>query len=336
MRSGLAPAAVSLYVLLTSCSAHTSAYRVQGSRILPPQGAKPEVHAARKMKKKGCDVAGEPFELAWKGRTAVLRTHGAIDMEEAGRMPLALLQAVEEFRQSVRKLETNGCLRAGEAAPLLAGLAAQVALPSALAYELVHASSPAQGYIDIEHPFQLKLVRAVRTGGQITGFETARYAVRRGALTPIGPESEQLRLAPPAGTTHLRLFFLIRRSPADHDAILVTASDSIALDRASAAIKQEGENYCRAHPGVCIVVPREVGLSAELPIRANGRMVGVPVRGTVADALRESGVRDPMSVAGTLRLTRPYNGKPIPVQFDAARRDILSLMLIGGEELNWQ
>ncbi len=251
-------------------------------------------------------------------------------------MPLDQLKTINQFRDALKRLESNGCLRPGEASALLTRLTQEVALPSATAYELAHASHPVQGYVDIEHPFRLKLVSVLRADGRVTGFETARYAVRLGTLTPAGPEGKVARLSVPAGTKYLRLFFLTRRSSADHDAILVAAPNLTILTEATAAIQSEGEQYCRDRRQICVSAPREVGLSAELPIGANGTIIGVPVRGRVSDALKEAGVRDPAPLVKTLRVTRPYKGKPIPIQFDASRRDILNLVLIGGEELSWQ
>lgn len=331
-------AAMCLASWLAGCAQKRSPlgyYQLRGVWVVPPAGAKSEFRSARQTRRKGCDASAGSFAVNWKGRTALVKTSG-LEMDEAGRMPVVLSKSIDDFRDSLARLESNKCLKPGEGPALLMRITEELSLPSPVAYELAHASSPYQGYVDIEQPFRLKLVSPLRANGQISGFETARYSVRRGVLAPIGAEGQTVRLSVPAGTKYLRLFFLTRRSPAEHDAILVPAPDSAALAQASDAIKRQGEDYCRAQVGRCLVVPREVGLSAELPIRANGQLIGVPVRGTVRDALKEAGVPDPVSVIKSLRVTRPYKGKPIPIQFDDSARDILGLMLIGGEELNWQ
>jgi hypothetical protein len=40
-------------------------------------------------------------------------------------------------------------------------------------------------------------------------------------------------------------------------------------------------------------------------------------------------------VLPTLAITKPYAGKPAPLEFDRTKQDILALVLSGDEDIRW-
>jgi hypothetical protein len=106
----------------------------------------------------------------------------------------------------------------------------------------------------------------------------------------------------------------------------------------SADFERDPERFCRETDPArasCLSVPMEMMLSAEIKLRANGKAGYVAVGGNVGEVLRSAGVRDPKEAIPKLQVLRPYEGALVPVEFDRARPDILSLTLIGGEEIRW-
>jgi hypothetical protein len=76
-------------------------------------------------------------------------------------------------------------------------------------------------------------------------------------------------------------------------------------------------------------------ISAELRVKAKERFVYIPFGGTVSDALRASGLQRASDAVPTLKVSRPYGKRLAPVQFDASGQDVLTLVLVGGEEISW-
>jgi hypothetical protein len=138
----------------------------------------------------------------------------------------------------------------------------------------------------------------------------------------------------PPGTLFYRIFFLTRRTVNDHDILLLTAKTREELVRNSAKLRADSEGACRANPS-CIAVPEGWAISAEIPFTFRGRMAYVPISGTVNDALRAAGVRQPAQ-AKNVRVMRPFGKTLIPVTQAGAEGDILGLVFIGGEELTWE
>jgi hypothetical protein len=145
-------------------------------------------------------------------------------------------------------------------------------------------------------------------------------------------------LLPPDTLSFYRLFFLTRRSPQDHDILLLGARDRQAIEAHSDAIRKKGEAVCSTLQSAdvhCVKIPMHSAVSAELRVKAKDRFIYVPFGGTVNDALRAAGLQRPADAMPTLKVTRPYAKTLAPVEFDATRPDVLQLVLIGGEEISW-
>lgn len=306
----------------------------------------------KRTRKAGCDLKGDSVRLSWQGRTAELR----IDRGDAGdntRIPLSILDDVNRLRVLLRE-----CLKDTHAARFMNQLLEQTPLPPSVAYVFRYGGSANAGYIDIDAPFRMKVVVPVRNdAARVHGFETAWYQLRprfggegyrlvpeRAEVSVLGkteplakPQRTQLQLPP--SSNYYRLFFLTRRSPQDHDILVLAARTSESVGEATVKIKAEGESACAALASkglTCMKVPLDSAISAELRVMVNGKPAYVPLNGTVNDALRFTGQRKPEELRDRLRIVRPYGKLKIPVITEPGSNDVLGLVLIGEEEIFWQ
>lgn len=119
-------------------------------------------------------------------------------------------------------------------------------------------------------------------------------------------------------------------------AIMLSAPDQTRLAQAVASRQDSAENFCAmlAVPGVsCIVFPRNFGVSPELRVRANGQDFYIRVGGFLQEVL-DLKHRDDCPPK-SLRVRRPFRGRLVPVKFDPNSRDILTLVLLPGDEITW-
>ena len=322
-----------------------------------------------------CGVVSPEIRLDWRGRTAVVQVSSkALEPPQEVvlvgphtlRGSVALdLRWFAAFQEKLKELEGNHrCMASGEAGLLAGHIVERLTVPSSLAYELRYGNYVMTGYLDLEPQFRLKTVAPFRTPGVKTvgrvedmhGWETAwfelerrsdgglRVRLRRAEVTIGGKVSRRAQastataLSVPAEARYLRMFFRSWSVSQDRRLALLATPEPGQLDVATQRFEANPEGFCRAPEPAgtfCVTIPTDTALSAELKAQANGRIQTVPVRGSLWDLLKESGVQNPRSVLGSLKVKRPYEGTLAPVEFDRSRPDILGLILIGGEEVSW-
>jgi len=367
-------AAFLLTLLAMGCATPKVAeWRLEGSgrtlRLVPP-GAKPgatamELQRARAKKAgKGCNLAGPPVKLAWKGRTAQIAlsdasvlSGGMVTLEGGparvqGEI-LADLGWFDQFKSDLGQMERRGCLRSGEANPLAQRVIENLSVPSGMGYRLRYGDYARTGWIDLEPQFRLRTVTPVRVNGAIEGYEEAWYDLlprpggglavqlalvevnRKGTITKSEHPAVELLSLPESGR-YLRMYFRSWTVAGDRKIALLAGPSVEERARGGAEFEKDPEGFC-SRPGsiTCVAVPREMVLSAELRVATNHGTVAVPVGGSVGDALRVAGVRDYAAAVKTLEMWRPFEGKPLPVRFDRSQNAILGIALMGGEELRW-
>lgn len=326
----------------------TGPYRfeqVGGQEMLTPPGTTRTsdlaLNKARRPRRQGCDIGGVTFQLTWKGRTATLKADRK-DLERSGRVALTLLDEIDKFRERLLVLETNGCLKPGEAGPVLDSIVEGLALPSRVLFYFRHGTSVQSGFVDLRPPFRMKIVAPLKEQGQTLGFETAWYrmdngkpAIERvesylqGKLTVVPkPAAARAILSPKA--RWYRLFFLTRRSAADHDILLVGARTPRELDDYTRQVRADPEAACRALREFCFAVPRGMAISGELPVRVGDQLRYASISGTVGEVLRNAGAPN----AKDIRVRRPHRGQLTDVTYEGV--DIRTLVIIGGEEITYQ
>ena len=87
-------------------------------------------------------------------------------------------------------------------------------------------------------------------------------------------------------------------------------------------------------PAVCLAIPRGIGVNRYLGVEVNGKMVTVGTGATLGSLLRQLRVT-PDQVMPTLAITRQWEGKPVALEFDRGKQDVLGLVLTGKENLRW-
>lgn len=76
-------------------------------------------------------------------------------------------------------------------------------------------------------------------------------------------------------------------------------------------------------------------LTAEMRIRVRRKTVYIPVDSTVADALHTAGYRDLQHLLPHLQVWRIYHNTHIPIRWNHPAAGLLTLRLIGGDEIRW-
>jgi hypothetical protein len=188
------------------------------------------------------------------------------------------------------------------------------------------------------------------------GYETANYT-----FVPDGPDKRiRLRLSsatetlidasPVKKTTlcnalpfakspgYFRLLFLAEDATSSRitRAILLSAFEEAGLERAVIHRPRSADEFCAtlSSPGVtCTVFPKNFGVSPELPVRVNRQGVFVRVGGMVQDVL-PSEISDTGPPA-SLKISRPFRGRLIPMKFDMSNRDILNFILLPCDQVTF-
>ncbi len=322
---------------------------------------------------RACGIAMQEVQLVWRGGTARVEVQPQFlapprKATVTGRGEKLAAETVQDlswwsrFYLELIERERSGCLRPGEADRLAARILENLALPSGLAYQLRFHNPVIQGYFDLEPQVALKAVAPLLKPGveryrslhDVRGYETVYYelARQRGRLRiqPVSIEdnmggkvaasrrlsSDRLKL--PDSVRAVRYFFRVWKTTGDRKIALLSTPRAELLDRLTARFLADPEAFCRAAQkadATCISIPNEMMLAPEMKVRANGKTAYVPVGGSLGTVLQGAGVQPPESVLARLTVLRPYGGELRPVEFDRSRRDVLGLVLIGGEEIRW-
>ncbi len=327
-----------LLVLCAGCTRPPSAWRLTGQVLTPPRVANPTVEHA---------VIRVPRATACTPKRKL--TVDRADLEKQPRGWLA-----------------DWAARCGD--PALAGRVLEaVPLTTGVGFRLMHADDIRAGFVDLGPGNRIEvlspivrdgadenapLVEEVTTGGtdqrievtlkaspQLVGQEAAWYGFepQSGGGSKIAPISASARvrgiemaLEGPgknyftfaATNGYYRLFF----KPEEHTAVIVGAP---ARDRLPQDPAQCGQ-------AECITLPKNVGVNPYLEVSVNGKKLAIPAHmpPTLRAVLQAAKARA-QDVLPTLAITKPYAGKPAPLEFDRTKQDILALVLSGDEEIRW-
>lgn len=319
-----------------------------------------------------CQLSARDVELRWKGRSAWVRADarplapvpgGLVMRSSGGGAPAGLGGSVlvlsnwyrDEFLPSLARQVAAGCLTAKDAPLLRQRLIDNLPLPAGTAYRMRYGEYPIDGYLDLDAKFRLRAVEPIRELGQVVGFKTSFYplvATPDGGVHAISGESEtNLKgvitrgLATDAEVLHLprtatwvRLFLRTWSAAQDRRIALIAAATPRELDLASKAFEANPEGFCAQASSLnaaCVGVPKDMVLGPELRVRVNGKDEFAPVGGTIADVLRTMNIRNGPELAKSMKVLRPYEGQLLPLEFDRTDDNILSLVLMGGEEITW-
>jgi hypothetical protein len=215
--------------------------------------------------------------------------------------------------------------------------------------ESVAADAP---IVDISgNPDNLNLNVTVKSAADLKGYETAWYALQPkaqgtgftivaiGAERHIGGETERrpqpatnyFQFAPDAA--FYRLFY--KGGNTSFTALVVAAPTRAELDRRTSALDADTASCKTLNRELCVEIPRIVGLNPMIAVTVNGTEVRVGPGASVGVAIRSSGELRPEAILPELAISRLYNGRPAPVDFDHSSSAILRLTLMGGEIISW-
>lgn len=291
----------------------------------------------------GVDLYDQFREAALK-----LEDDGCLALGSVQRISEQLIGAVSMESQSAYYIRYGNTIRKG-AINLEAGLRLKVVAPllkpgyTTIKTEVSPDSKPGALEVNVEG---------------LAGFETAYYMVRPrhgGGLefalmsveqnrigvitTPPKPEGFQFAKVPVA--QHYQLMFMRRVSIADRDIALLGAPTwKLLLETAHRFDTVPGAvNDCDKVPGLdCIAMTKKSAINSETGVLANGKMVFVPVGGTLRDVFGAVGVsqqEDQKKVLATLKVERPWHGTPVLVEFDRGEPGTLGLVVIAGDRISW-
>jgi hypothetical protein len=192
----------------------------------------------------------------------------------------------------------------------------------------------------------------LKASDNLIGYETAWYAAQpkaSGAGSTIEPlyaerhlkDATERRAQPavnylrfPAEAAFYRLFY--KSGQTDFTALVVAAPTRAELDRRTGILDTDAASCDKLNGELCAAIPRRVAINPMVPVTLNGAEVMVAWGANVAEAIRNSGERQPETVLPKLTLSRLYNGHPTPVDFDHSNPSILRLNLTGGEIISWK
>ena len=117
---------------------------------------------------------------------------------------------------------------------------------------------------------------------------------------------------------------------------MLSSTDELQLDAGTKQLQDASVDTCEivSTSGVkCIGFPPNFGVSVELRVRVNHKEAFVQLDGIVLDALGLKNLS--ADVPKSLRVTRLFQGRPVPIVFDRTKKDILALTLMPGDEITW-
>ncbi len=192
----------------------------------------------------------------------------------------------------------------------------------------------------------------LRGGDNLAGYETAWYGVKPKAdragftIVPLFAERHlegkvEQRPEPaanyfpfPADAGFYRLFYKADRT--EFTALVVAARTQAELERSTAALNAGTAACEKLRKELCVAIPKGVGINPLVEVTVNGKVVAVPWRATVGEAIEAGGEGDPATVLPRLAVYKPYRSQVAQVEFDRASPAILELILAGGERISWR
>src|ERR1017187_9781516 len=349
-------------LLLTGCAVRQpspATWRLAGRTLMPPGVA--------------ADLAQHTFHAPIPGRSPCpdsdaitvrrrgLRLNVTVHRDALVKQPRGWLTTWTE------QAESQGCIAPGQGAVLAARIVDSIALPSGADLRLLRVDGMPD-YVEIGAGNRLQVISPILREGanpetplfeagkttaeggglavelksspDLIGFETAWYdlhpktagrgftIVASSAETSIegkvegrpAPARNYFQFAPEMG--FYRLFY-----KADQSEVLAAAG-------ARAALPTDLETCGRPGGPVCLPLPRGGAVNPYFTGYVNGRPVAVGIGSNLGALIRNLRL-SPDEVLPTLTITRLWAGKPVALEFDRSKPDVLSLVFTGNEQIRW-
>jgi hypothetical protein len=318
-----------------------------------------------------CDTEGPVVALHWHRKGLEIRvkaesyvaerTEASQSRGEVSGMYLDPLQDIGTFHGQLLQLESKGCFNSVEARRIRRAVAERSPLPPSIAYRYQLGSYDTTGFIELTPDFRLNVVTPIYDSDSQTlehqiGYEIAYYnfapVVGDGRVTaslvsvaefrPGQPETVKStprnRVDFPRSPSYFHVTFKTEKTSGRHvtRAFLLSSTDELQLDAGTKQLQDAPVDTCEivSTSGVkCIGFPPNFGVSVELRVRFNHKEAFVQLDGIVLDALGLKNLS--ADVPKSLRVTRLFQGRPVPIVFDRTKKDILALTLMPGDEITW-
>jgi hypothetical protein len=317
----------------------------------------------------GCEINRDPIQIQWHGSTAFIRVKSASallgfgpDSAKEEQDSLDPLQYINELRGDLIGLESRGCLHKGEGQTLAADIAEKLPFPPFVAYELRFGAFDLNQFIDLTPDFRLRIVYPVYgvdnhlQTKEIKGVETVYYEivsdhidgrVRISELTTENYSSSSAesqgpaqRIASPFPRSFAYSRLILKKNLTSADpitvAIILSSADRKHLDDATKEFDNSTEASCKAitsPDASCIMFPSLTGVNAEIRVKVNGKEAFARLGAQVIEAIQEFGSDDtPRSV----QVRRLFDKRLVPIKGDSDYKDLLALILMPGDVINYR
>jgi hypothetical protein len=335
-----------------------AAWRLQDKILTPPGAGRGAFTASRGDARGACPGADAVAVDAHRGKLKVTVNRAALEQQPRGWLA-----------DWAARAEADRCLPAGQASAMAGRVLDSVPLTSGVRFRLLRADDVRAGYIDLGPENRLEVISPILRPGasedaplieeagisgsdrsinvtlkaspDLIGHETAWYgfepkpgggtriaaisaetSIQRQVEPRSGPAKNYFTFGPETG--FYRLFY-----KADQTAVIVGTASRGQLPK-------DLDGCDRSGGPKCITIPKRVGVNPLLVMKVNGKPVTIPAHmpPTVRSVLLAAKLR-PDEILPTVSVTKPYDGKPLPVQFDRSKRDILELVLAGDEVISF-
>jgi hypothetical protein len=320
----------------------------------------------------GCDISSDILALHWQGRTADVAYHWQTTftaeadqspMQAAPGMLLDPLLAIQKFRAELFDRQIKGCFSSSEAAHLRRDIVERFPLPPAVAYFFQFGSYDITGYFDLTPDFRIQITSPLyppdtpQSPETLIGYETGNYSLladgkegrsrlelasAREVLNGAAPvEKRTLRNNLPFSTqpSYFRLVFMTEKTSSVGKitrAILLSAPDEAKLAEAVTHRQGDPDRFCAAVASTdisCTAFPKNFGVSPELRVLVNHKEEFVRIGGMVGEALPFEDAQ--VAASRTIKVSRLYKGRLIPVKFDRSSQDVFRLVLLPGDQISF-
>ena len=348
------------FLLLTGCAVRQPAtWRLSGRTLMPPGLAADVSQRTFTAPIKSASHCPESDAIAVQPRRSRLRV--TVYRDALVKQPRGWLT------KWTGQAEAQGCIAPGQGALLASRIVESIALPSGADLRLLRVDGP-PNFVEIGAGIRLQAVSPILRPGvssdaaqfdidkvsgggstltadlksspDLIGFETAWYDLRpktAGAGFTIVPSSAETNIkgqvesrpaparnyfqfAPELG--FYRLFYKADRS------------EVLAAAVTRAALPTDPETCDRPGGSVCLAIPRGIGVNPYMLVSVNGTPVAVAINSDLRSLIRTMRQSED-KVLLTLAVTRLWAGKPVALEFDRSRPDILGLVLTGNEQFRW-
>jgi hypothetical protein len=344
-----------LLLLAAGCATRQrSAWRLTGQVLTPPV-ARQNFTAQRGPARGACPRSDAVAVDARKGRLK-LGVNGAV-LEKQPKGWLA------DWAETV---ETERCVAPGQGGALAARVLDSVPLTSGARFRLLRADDVRAGYIDLGPGNRLEVISPILRPGAdekaplieevaVAGSERTLDVTLRASPDLLGHETDWYGFGPKAGggtrivaisaETSIQRKVEPRDAPAKNYFAfgaeagfyrLFYKADQTAVLAGTPTRAQLPQDVDRCSRDACVTIPKKVGVNPYVVVRVNGNEVDVPAHmpPTVRAAIAAAKAR-PEMVLATLRVTKAFGGRQVPIEFDRTKNDILGLVLTGDEDIGW-